>query len=521
MRLENLAGPRRAVAPPADRGVAQKSPTWSRSGAVTMGCFKWSGPLIFRSVKMHTALWAVVLVGITACRPESASNPVKEALAQAPPSLDLGAAVAFRFPSRGAAATLFRLPDMEEVSWRFETGGRSTEAIVGFSTDNDVIFTLAERDDSLAFDLRALDLVTGRSRTLDSNVIAATVGPTGQAYVIRADGSVGQAEHRRVDTWPDTLSGTPTALWGAARGRLIALAPTDVGQDLIYLARGQPPVRQPLPSGTPAVSKWGRLVAVAVDSGVSLVDPADPSSAAFAALRPAPRAIAISPSGHRVYAALGDGQLVAVDRFTATSVQRTRLPGPVAALRADSFGRLILAQADDGTIWAIDVVSLAVLATLDGSWNGDLPTVAADGTILVRQGSAVVAYRGAEFTQAAVVQERAGDQWLTAAWDPRRPALEFAVDSAPAAERTGVEIYVQVSSSGNPAWAEDLANELRAAGLNAKVLQPDEDEERYRVVLGPFATREEAEASGRQLGRAYWIFTREPEVPPELETPIP
>jgi hypothetical protein len=490
-------------------------------GTPLTGCFKWSCPLIFRSVKMHTVLWAVLVVGITACRSDSASNPVKEALAQAPPSLDLGAAVAFRFPSRGAAATLFRLPDLEQVSWRFETGDRATEAIVGFSSDNDVIFTLAQRQDSLAYDLRALDLVTGRSRTLDSNVVAATVGPTGQAYVVRADGSLGEAEHRRVDTWPDTLGGTPTELWGAARGRLIAVVETDVGQDLVYLARGQPPVRQPLPAGSRAASKWGRLVAVAVDSGVVLFDPADPAAAAFAALRPAPTAIAMSPSGHRVYAALVDGRLVAVDRFTASIVQQSQLPGPIAALRSDSFGQLMLAHSDEGTIWVIDLVSLAVLATIDGSWDSDLPAVAPDGTVLVRQESGVIAYYGADFTETAVVQERTGDLWLTTAWDPRRPALELTVDSTPRAEPSGVEIYVQVSSSGNPAWAEDLANELRAAGLNAKVLQPDQDEERYRVVLGPFATRDEAEASGRQLGRAFWIFTREPEAPPEPGTAIP
>ena len=187
----------------------------------------------------------------------------------------------------------------------------------------------------------------------------------------------------------------------------------------------------------------------------------------------------------------------------------------------DSFGQLMLAHSDEGTIWVIDLVSLAVLATIDGSWDSDLPAVAPDGTVLVRQESGVIAYYGADFTETAVVQERTGDLWLTAAWDPRRPALELTVDSPPRAEPSGVEIYVQVSSSGNPAWAEDLANELRAAGLNAKVLQPDQDEERYRVVLGPFATRDEAEASGRQLGRAFWIFTREPEAPPEPGTAIP
>jgi hypothetical protein len=31
----------------------------------------------------------------------------------------------------------------------------------------------------------------------------------------------------------------------------------------------------------------------------------------------------------------------------------------------------------------------------------------------------------------------------------------------------------------------------------------------YRVVLGPYPTREAAEAIGRKLGMPYWIFQRD------------
>jgi hypothetical protein len=466
-------------------------------------------------------LLAVVAVSITACRSEAVPNTVKEALAQAPPTRDVGGSVAFRFPASGGEATLYRLPEMNQVTWRFEIGRRSTERIVGFSSDNDLIFTLAERDDSLAADLRALDLVTGRSRTLDSNVIAATVGPTGQAFFVRADGTIGEAEHRRTDSWPDTLVDSTLALWGAARGRLVARVQTDVGEELVYLARGQTPVRQPLPSDNLAVSRWGRLVAVAVDSGVITLDPANPEESNFTALSSVPQAVTMSPSGHRVYVAEASGRLVALERFAGSIVQQVQLPGPAVDLRADEIGRVILALANDGSIWTIDLASFTVVAMANGSWDRDLPTVAADGTILVRQGDRIVALRGEDFGEAAAVRPRGDDRWLTIRWDPRRPALEFARDSVQLEDPTGVEIYVQVSSSGNPAWAEDLASELRTAGLDAKVLQPDFDEERYRVVLGPFATREEAEANGRQLGRAFWIFTREPDVPREPDIPIP
>ena len=71
------------------------------------------------------------------------------------------------------------------------------------------------------------------------------------------------------------------------------------------------------------------------------------------------------------------------------------------------------------------------------------------------------------------------------------------------------QFYVQVSSTANESWAQDLARNLRAAGMSASVLPPSTDEDRYRVVLGPFPTREAAEATGRKLGRPFWIFTSE------------
>jgi hypothetical protein len=470
-------------------------------------------------VQRQQALVALFAVGITACDSEPSSNPAKEAFAQIPKHIEVGAAVAFRFPANGREAVLYRIPDLEAVAWSFEIDRQSTERIVGFSSDNSLIFTLAEREDSLASDLRALDLVTGRSRTLDSNVIAATVGPTGRAFLIRADGSVGQAEHRSVDNWPDTLQDTTLALWGAARNRLVALLQAETGREVAYLARGQEPIRQPVPAGDIAVSTWGRLVAVATDSGLVTLDPADPDSRGFAELSPAPQTMTISPAGHRIYVALSDERLVAVDRYASVVVQDMQLTDPALDLRAGPLGQTLLVRTGAESFLVIGLIEFALLATIEGSWDEELPVVAPDGTILAKQGNRIVAYEGPDYREAASVSERPGDRWLAIGWDPRRPALEFAIDRAPTEEASDVEMYVQVSSSGNPAWAEDLATELRAAGLNAKVLPPDADEERFRVVLGPFTTREEAEDNGRRLGRAFWIFTRETETDEAPEIP--
>jgi hypothetical protein len=45
--------------------------------------------------------------------------------------------------------------------------------------------------------------------------------------------------------------------------------------------------------------------------------------------------------------------------------------------------------------------------------------------------------------------------------------------------------------------------------MPATVLSPDRAGEPYRVVLGPYPTRDEAEATGRQLGLPFWIFRRD------------
>ncbi len=465
-------------------------------------------PVTIRFLLVATA------AGLTACRSEPASNPMMVALAEAPPSAAAGASVAFRFPASASVAQLYRLPDLEQVSWRFEIGNRPTQQIVGFSGDNDLIYVLTRRSDSLAANLIALDLATGRSRTLDSNVVAATMGPTGTAYVVRADGSIGQAEHRRTNSWPDTMADSTMALWGAVRGRLLALVRTDQGRELAWLASGQSETRRRVPDGDIAVSRWGRFVAIATDSGIAMFDPADTVGMRFTELTPAPRLVQISPSAHRVYTVLGDDVLVSMGRFVAEVDEQLRLDGRIVDLRMDPLGRVMLARSENESFWIVDLMSFDVVTAVQGSWGPDLPAVAPDGTILVQQDDRLVALNGANYETVAAVAASPGDRWLATAWDPRRPALEFAADSTESGEQAGVVMYVQVSSSRNPAWAQAFADELSRAGLNASVLQPDSTEELlYRVVLGPFTTREEAEANGRRLGRAYWIFTRETDVP--------
>ena len=463
-------------------------------------------------VRLHIAV-ILLCTGLMACDDNSDPTPVQEAFAAASHSMTAGAAVAFRFPASGGLARLYRLPNLEEVTWRFELGRRRAVQMVGFVSDDDLIYALAEREDDTALDLIALDLVAGRARTIDTSVTTAAIGPTGTAYVFRPDGTVGEVEHRTTEIWADTLQFPALGVWGAARGKLLTLLETDTSRELVLLARGQDPIRHELPNGELAVSNWARLVAVVVDSGVVTIDPTDPESHRFVAITPRPRLATFSTSGHQIYVA-GEQNLVVIDRFQNMVGDSLSMPGRISAMRVGPLGRRMLAYSEDeGIIWVVDLSELAVAASLTGSWEADLPAIATDGTILMRRAGALVAHAGDDFAEAGVGSADGDDLWMVAQWDPRRPALELARDSTQSERETDRSIFVQISSSRNAAWAQALADELSRAGMPATVLPADSTDELYRVVMGPYSTREEAESSARRLGRPFFIREIERSIP--------
>ena len=464
-------------------------------------------------VRRHSTVF-LILAGFLACSDDSGPNPVEQAFASANNAIQAGAAVAFRFPASGGLARLYRLPNLEEVTWRFEVGQRHATQMVGFASDDDLIYALAYREDETALDLIALDLVAGRARTIDTSVATAAIGPTGVAYVFRPDGTVGQVEHRTTDVWPDTLPNPATAIWGAARGRVLALLDSEPFRELVLLSRGQDPVRHALPEGDLAVSRWARMVVVVVDSGLITIDPTDTESDRFVAITPRPYLAAFSASGHQIYVVSGDRNLVVLDRFQQILGNSLSMPGRVSALRVGPSGHRLLAySAEEEIIWVVDVVQLEIEAALTGSWDDDLPAIAPDGTILIRRGGSIVSHAGEGLDEAGAGETDAGDLWLVAQWDPRRPALELARDSASEGEETDRTIFVQISSSHNAAWAQALADELSRAGMPATVLPADSTDEFYRVVMGPYTTREEAEAAARRLNRPFFIREIERSVP--------
>jgi hypothetical protein len=203
-----------------------------------------------------------------------------------------------------------------------------------------------------------------------------------------------------------------------------------------------------------------------------------------------------------------------VDRMDGARLREIELPGPARDLRSDMYGRWLLVRPEQGdSLWVIDVGTGKFVGSTAARWSDDLPAVAPPNTLLVRRGADLASpdLSATGFTESGRIEGGAADFWLPLAWQPvGETELPFASDSVVATADTGPArptVYLQVSSSQNPAWANELSAKLSAAGLPASVLTPRRPEEVYRVVLGPYATREQAEATGRKIGMPSFVVT--------------
>jgi hypothetical protein len=273
-------------------------------------------------------------------------------------------------------------------------------------------------------------------------------------------------------------------------------------------------VRPIAAGGDVAASRWGDLVAVASDSGVTFYDPLARREPSFVRLSDAPRALAFSPSGHRIYVARRNAPgLAVIDRYDRKEIDGIALPGPVAALRLDPLGRWLLARPAVGdSAWIVDLPIKRHTGIIPSAWQPDLPAISPDGMLIFRRGADVVAMRPDSLTEVGRVDRGAADTWVLTSWLPRGVpgGTGTSATSVAAAESTGAgpegPLYVQVSTSQNSEWSGHLADDLTRAGLPARVLPPQHPDDGYRVVLGPYTTREQAEATGRRLGRPFWIY---------------
>ena len=414
-----------------------------------------------------------------------------------------------RIPREGGLAQLYRVPALDSADWKPADKLPPVDRPLGADPEQGLVFVLDRKNNVVA-----LDLDTRRVRTYLENIRYATLGPDGALYAVDTAGSVVQLVRRTPVRFRSKLQGEPTQLYGTMDGALLARLGGDKPA-LEYLGSDQAPTSIPLPRGQIAFSFLGDLVAVAADTAAVLYAPQQKSEPRSFPVSGDARAVMFSPSGHRLYVARAAAPLLMLDRWDGTQLREIALPGPARELRGDMYGRWLLVRPEQGdSVWVVDVGTGQYLGSTTARWTDDLPAIVPPRTLLVRRGADLAALdlSAPGFTELGRIERGAADFWLPIAWQPAQDTeLPFQADSAAlAAADTGParpSVYLQVSSSQNPVWANELSAKLGAAGLPASVLAPRRSEEVYRVVLGPYATREQAEATGRKIGMPSFIVT--------------
>ncbi|MEP6778642.1 MAG: SPOR domain-containing protein, partial [Gemmatimonadaceae bacterium] len=262
--------------------------------------------------------------------------------------------------------------------------------------------------------------------------------------------------------------------------------------------------------------------------------------------------LASTPSGDRLFVALKGAELLRViDRFEETVVGKVKLPGEARGLRMDPLGRVVLVRGPVDTVWVVSVASDKVLGTVQSDWRDDLPLVLPDGQIALAQGTSVIIANDQTFATARTITNGARDFWSVLRWNgfrPRSASLDAPVEfrtgsgggdsarnanrAAPADTGTGASssadhgrdsVVVKSDSSRSLVFtvqfaavlterlARDAASLVKVDGMTPRISTATRAGKTvFRVTLGPYASRAEAERIGKASGQPYWIFEGAP-----------
>jgi len=329
--------------------------------------------------------------------------------------------------------------------------------------------------------------------------------------------------------------GAQTLLWKVR-------PPDDIVQDSAVL---------PL-SGRGVRTQVGDRVYFTVDSGLVGIKVKDFSP--VGAVKLANRVLAMSPtpSGDRLYVATaGDSGIAIVDRYTESARSSITLSQPPIDLRMDPLGRYLLARFPHAdSAWVIAIGTNRVVGAVPTRWETDLPAVTPDGLLALLGAKDVSLVDAEKLEVKSTVAGGAKDFWYFFAWDGFRPRpqgldqpVTFPGDSlgrdsltasSTASSTTSTTPPVPADTShavANPSAAnaqsvgftvsfaallsEDKAQVLAAAikvnGSPAHIVSTTTaGSPIFRVVMGPYATREEADKIGRASRREYWIYEGSP-----------
>lgn len=354
------------------------------------------------------------------------------------------------------------------------------------------------------------------------------------------------------------LSAEGEILWAspASGGRAVALIASGAGASLAVWEPGadEPAQSRAVETRGPAlVTGWGSEVVIPSPDGGELLAFSLPGlePVASASIGAPPVALANSPSQHRILAGSQvRPRLMFVNRYAWTESGDRGLDGPAVRIRTATTGDGAIVS-DGETLWATRIGRSGV-DRIPGAWRGDLPILLAGDAVLTLVGTGLHRY-SADGDDLGAVDGPIDAWWIPLRWGPRAPVTAVAVapedtvesEETPSGERAvGMMTLGRVSGrtvatvpSGPPSRAaerlptdapdavdapslpagfyavatssrelrslQDLRGALDGSGYSTHVM-PRRDEANdlwYRLMVGPYPSRAEAEAAARELRR--------------------
>ncbi len=445
-------------------------------------------------------------------------------------------ALVLRIPRTGGPPRVHAYPKVDSVLW----------SSIGTTPAPARLLAFDDEDGSVAYeDAKGrpilLDLRSGSSTVASTKKLTGLASANGKTiFGIAPNGDV--ARLTPTGEWIYKPPKPAKAVYPQQDGALLVAVGTGANTRLLKLF---PPDKRlldsiPLPVALRTVrTQMGDRLYLAVDSGLIVLRTRTMDWSPPVHFDEPIAVMASTPSGDRVFVLTESrNQISVVDRYRDRVATVFELPGRAEDLRVDPFGRYLLARfAERDSVWVLAIGTQRVIGALQSTWRADLPFVGFDGAIAVVSGTDVGLYDGETLKLRTRVRDGARDTWHPLLWDgfrPRAASLDEPVrfDSVPV-DTTRMETTVAADPAATPsdttdttapsgfvvsfaaflneARAKELASRIHVGGENARVVTSARDGATiYRVVLGPYLTKDEAERAGKESGQSYWIFEGNP-----------
>jgi hypothetical protein len=450
-----------------------------------------------------------------------------------------------RVPRGGGTGHIYAYPKLDSAVWTVDEIP-PLDRVLAFDQDGGTIAYVDAKGFPGRLDLRETD-VTKASRAKLTSLSSANgsdiFGVNTRGEIVRLNPTTGD--------WHFKPPVPARAVFAQPNGELIVTA-NKGGRTLVWRVRPPDDVVQdstvlPL-SGRAVRTQVGDRIYFTVDSGLVGVKAKDLSPVGSIHLESTVRALAPTPSGDRIYVATAaDSGISIVDRYSGNVAMGVVLPAPPPDLRMDALGRYLLARFPKAdSAWVIAIGTNRLVGAVPTRWETDLPAITPDGRLALLNAKDVTFVDPEKLNVQSTVAGGAKDFWYFFAWDGFRPRPQGldqpvtfpgdgapndslsasstgAITNPPTAHDTAAAVVPPVTKPASGGFtvsfaalltedkAQLLANTIKVSGNSAHVVSTTTaGAQIFRVVMGPFATREEADRIGRASKREYWIYEGSP-----------